>query len=333
MGKIRVGFDIGSTVMKIAVQQGTQFRIEEERLPENMADANGVILPNAFSQFLRRTCGKLHIPRGTAALVLPAGQAVCRQVNMPEMTEEQLLLNLPYEFADFMQGEPEQYICDYALCDPIPEEEGVPMMAAIASKRQIETYVRMFGAAGFRLRLLLPQEMALIHLAKLLHREGAPEEQCFVDLGQQGTRITVVKGDRVQARREIGLGGQNLDLAVAEEMGVDPFLANSYKDRNYQNVLDSQAVQDVCMQIAVEILKVINFYHYTYHSEELGSLVLTGGGANIPPLRRAIEETIRDNLEESVREKLTLRESNAGSLADSAGLAAVGVVLAGREGL
>ncbi len=333
MGKIRVGFDIGTAVLKIAVQQGSEFRVEEERLPENIVDANGVVLPNVFSQFLRRTCRKLNIPRGTAALVLPAGQVVCRQVNMPEMTEEQLLLNLPYEFADFMQGEPEQYICDYALCDPVPEEEGVPMMAAIASKRQIETYVRMFGAAGFRLKLLLPQEMALIHLGKYLHSAGAPEELCFVDLGQHGTRITVVKGDRVQARREIGLGGQNLDLAVAEEMGVDPFLANSYKDSDYQNVLDSQAVQDVCEQIAVEILKVINFYHYTYPSDEPESLVLMGGGAHIPPLRRAIEETIEVNLEESTREKLGMWEPGDSGLRNVPGLAAVGVVLAGREGL
>lgn len=60
MGKTRLGFDIGSSSMKVAVRQGGSVRLEEAALPENLVDSGGIALPHAFAQFLRqakRTCG------------------------------------------------------------------------------------------------------------------------------------------------------------------------------------------------------------------------------------------------------------------------------------
>ena len=93
--------------------------------------------------------------------------------------------------------------------------------------------------------------MALINLVKSHKAGDGVEEFCFVDLGQQATRITVVWRDRVQATRQIALGGRNLDLAAADQFGVDAFLANTYKFGNYQGVQSLPALTDVCDRIAV----------------------------------------------------------------------------------
>ncbi|WP_295741128.1 hypothetical protein, partial [uncultured Oscillibacter sp.] len=96
MGKTRLGFDIGSSSMKVAVRQGGSVRLEEAALPENLVDSGGIALPHAFAQFLRQAKKDLRLPRGEAALVLPPSQVICRMVTMPRMTTEQLLMNLPY---------------------------------------------------------------------------------------------------------------------------------------------------------------------------------------------------------------------------------------------
>lgn len=294
MARMRLGFDIGSSSMKVAVLRGEGLRVEEVRLPENMVDGAGnITLPHVFIQFLKQMKKELSLPGGPAALILPPNQVICRLVTMPRMTTQQLMMNLPYEFTDFIQGVPDQYFCDYALCSPgegESEEQGVPMMAAAAAKQTLAEYVQMFSRAGIHLKSILPQEMALINLVKE-RREGA-EEFCFVDLGHQSTRITVVWRDRIQATRSIALGGRNLDLVVADSLGVDAFLANTYKASNYQNVLSSDAVADVCERVAVEILKVINFYQFTYRSSSLEGIYLVGGGAALPCLRKAIEDTV-----------------------------------------
>ena len=293
MGKTRLGFDIGSNSLKIAVLRGEEVRVEEKRLPENMMDAAGqIILPHVFAQFLRETRKELSLPRGPAALVLPPSQVICRLVTMPRMTAEQLMLNLPYEFSDFIQGAADQYYCDYASCASSQEEgeDSITVMAAAAAKETLAGYTKMFRQAGFRLKTVLPQEMALLQLCQS-GGEGA-QDFCFVDLGHQLTRITVVWRDRIQATRQIAMGGRNLDTIVAGEMGADPFLANTYKISNFQDVLSLPAVEEICGRIAVEILKVINFYRFTYRSSALAGIYLVGGGAYMPLLRESIENTV-----------------------------------------
>ena len=294
MAKTRLGFDIGSNSMKVAVRKGDSVRVEEIRLPENMLDGSGnIALPHAFAQFLKQMKKELSLPRGKAALVLPPHQVVCRLVTLPKMTADQLMMNLPYEFTDFIRGTADQYFCDYALCsmgEEESEEQGIPMMAAVAAKQTLADYHQMFSRAGIKLKTVLPQEMALINLVK--GRMGGIDEFCFVDLGQLATRITVVWRDRVQATRQISLSGRNLDLAAADQLGVDAFLANTYKTTNHQGIQSAPALTDVCGQIAVEILKVINFYQFTYRSSNLEGIYLVGGGAAMPNLRKAIEEMV-----------------------------------------
>lgn len=324
MGKIKVAFDVGWNSMKVAVAQGGGYRVEAARLPDNLMDENGIAMPNAFSQFLKQTAKELRLPHGPAALVLPSNQVICRLVTMPEMNQEQLLMNLPYEFTDFIQGAPDLYHCDYAMCARLDsdEEGAMPMMAAVAAKAQIVDYVRMFARAGVRLRKLVPQEMALIELCRAQRGEG-PAEYCFVDLGHLQTRITVVMGDRVQATRKLNFGGHDMDAAIAEELGVDAFLAGTYKMAGQQAALSAPAVADVCERLAVEILKVVNFYQFTYRSSNLGGIYLVGGGAALEPLRRAIEETAGLPLLDPVE----LLPGLAGSAAD--GIFAAGAAMGG----
>lgn len=321
MAKIKMGFDIGNNRMKIAVSRMGRLEFHDIRLPENMVENGGIVMPNTFADFLKNTRKSLKLPRGDAALVLPFEQVICRLVTMPWMTEEQLLLNLPYEFSDFIQGDTDKYFCDYAVCDALPTEVGeeeafleaaasgeaaleeeqprelsqeITMMAAVAAKEQLYQYVRMFARAGIRLKVLLPQEMALISLVKghLKRRGDENQDYCFVDLGHMSTKIMVVYRDRIQATRQIGIGGRNLDAAIADSLGVEEFLANSYKLKDYQNVLESPACQEIFNWIAVEILKVINFYQFTYPDSQLHGIYLAGGGANIKPLRQIIRDTL-----------------------------------------
>ena len=41
-------------------------------------------MPNAFSDFLRRTLREHRIPKGAGALVLPQNQVICRLVTLPK---------------------------------------------------------------------------------------------------------------------------------------------------------------------------------------------------------------------------------------------------------
>lgn len=300
MKQIKIGFDLGNSSMKIAALRRGGPELYEVPLPEHLMEEDTIAMPHAFSAFLKRIKRSLGLPGGPAGLILPASQVICRLVTLPAMSVDQLLLNLPYEFNDFIHGEPHQYHCDYALCtpDPVPEGEELPdtltMMAAAVEKQKVREYVRMFSAAGFALRRILPQEMALIQLAKAhrLANPQAPAEFCFLDLGYLSTRVFIIQGDRLQTMRRIPTGCRELDLVVADVLNIDPFLADAYKRGNHLDILSHPRCAEIYEHIAVEALKLVNFYHFTYRQSQLQGIYLLGGGGGIAPLCQVLEETL-----------------------------------------
>ena len=117
-------------------------------------------------------------------------------------------------------------------------------------------------------------------------------EFCFVDLGHLQIRITIVAGDRVQASRTLQIGGREFDLAIADALGVEEYLAGTYKMAGNQSAMAVPLLQDLYQRLAVEILKVVNFYQFTYRSNMLDGVYLVGGGASIEALRNTIEGTV-----------------------------------------
>ena len=300
---IKIAFDLGNSSLKIAALKKGALELHELPLPENLMEEDNILMPHAFSAFLKKAKKDLRLPGGPAGLMLPSSKAICRLVTMPRMSVDQLMLNLPYEFSDFIHGEPHQYFCDYALCqdesrDELqPEEQGeeqLTMMAAVVQRQQIQDYIRIFSAGGFSLKRILPQEMSLIQLVQSCLRERPEDsrEFCFIDLGFLSTRIFVVHGDRIQAARRVHIGCRALDGVVADLFNMDPFLADTYKRGNHQGVLEHPRCIEIYESLAVEVLKVINFYHFTYRQNQLDGVYLIGGGAEIAPLRRLLEETL-----------------------------------------
>jgi type IV pilus assembly protein PilM len=249
---------------------------------------------------------------------------------MPKMSQSQLMMNLPYEFNDFIHGEPEQYYCDYAVCEPTPAEEEkgeMALMAAVAHKERITGYLKMFSRAGISLKILLPQEMALVQLVQS-YQERNPQAAvkfCFVDIGYNTTQITIVSGDRLEAVRQVHIGGRDLDEVVADELNIDPFLADSYMRKNHMDILNHPRCVDVYNQLAIEILKVINFYHFTAQGSDLESIYLIGGCANIPALRHTIGDTLGMEIH-TAHELLPISEGKQEDY--KTGILAAGVALA-----
>ena len=64
MAKTRLGFDLGSSSMKVALlRDNSLVRLEKVRLPENLVDERGTIaLPHMFTQFLKQTKKELSLP-------------------------------------------------------------------------------------------------------------------------------------------------------------------------------------------------------------------------------------------------------------------------------
>lgn len=299
-------------------------------MPENMVKDGYIEMPSMMSNFLKELKKEFKLPKCDCGIVVPDELTVCRHLVLPAMTEAQLEINLPFEFSDYISGKPQRYVYDYALEEMIYDEEGNPkemkLTGAVMSKENVERYINIFKEAGFRLKTLIPQEVALTNIMKAATASGkveADKEYCIINLGHRSTQVYIFKGDKLDVLRNIYYGGITIDTAIAEMENVDAFVARTYKYNNFNGVLDAEHTKEAFGRIAVEIMKAINFYRFSNRESELADIYFFGGCSNIPTLCGMIAET--NGLE--MKPMTDLLSSEISKDTDMIGLYALGVLM------
>ncbi len=331
MSSTMLTFDIGDSYIKIAVQDKNKIKVYAKQMPENMVKDGVVQMPKMMSDFLKEVRREFKLPKGECGIVVPDELCVCRTLTLPAMTEEQLEVNLPFEFSDFITGKPQRYVYDYAMQEMICDEETnepkeMVLTGAVMSKEVVYNYIDIFRDAGFKLKTIIPQEIAIRNIMRRAVAEGrasAQEEYCLVNLGHRTTQVYLFRGEKLSVLRNIYIGEAAIDKVIAENELVDEFVARTYKSKNFNEVLDQEYSKDIYSKIAVEVMKVINFYRFNNRDSELANIYFFGGGSNIAELCVDIAD-INDLHEESI---LLLLPKGVEKQTDMIGLYALGVLM------
>ena len=302
MANTYTGIDIGSGDIKFAVCSGGSIRrMWSYPLPANLMREGVIVSPEAMSSVIREAAKAGHINVRNCAVSLPGAVSFFRRFTVPAMTTDQLRLNLPYEFNDFIAQEKDKYFYDYAVAGVVKNEDGSPkeldLMAAAAPKETIASYTSMLRRAGFRLRMVMPEEFAYANILRE-YEKGNPgkREYCILDLGNAATRVHMFTGPNYETTRIIEYGGATIDSAIAEFCNVDAHVARLYKLANHNDVLNLATCRGVYQSIAVEVLRAINFYNFNNPNSNLTDVYLCGGGALIAPLTETIRSTLDHKL-------------------------------------
>lgn len=294
-----VGIDIGNNNCKIAVRDGGGMRLISRRMPENMVDDEGVVAPQTMATFLKDVRRSEHVHERNCVLVLAESQAYFRHVTLPAMTVGELKLNLPYEFRDFITGDPGEYSYDYAVDEVVADDQGKPqrleLYAAAVQKSMVEEYASILRKAGFRLKAVVPAPMAYTRLLQA-HIDANPidtdKDVVLVDIGHADVAVTLFHGSRYEALKTIDFGCDEFDVAIADLKGIDPYTASAYKFTNFEGVLDTPECQAIYDRFALEVNKVVNFYNFNNPDRDIEQMYFLGGGAQIPQLTRVITEAV-----------------------------------------
>lgn len=282
-----IGIEIGSDTVKLAVVSGGKVKtMAVERMPENLVREGKVTAPAAMSAFIRSMCKKNGIFGGKCALVLPGKQVINHRITLPVMSESELMLNLPFEFRDFVGKEGSKYVYDYVITSV--KDNMMDIYAAAIKKEVVDSYAAILRKAGLFLKVAMPVEMAWNNLVTKATNE--PKKICIVDVGHNLTRVGIYVDGQFVMGREVEMGGQMLDEAIADRQKIDAYVARVWKESNMEKVLNNDFCGDVYNALAMEIMKIVTFYSYNDESEgtKLRDVYCCGGSSAIEELRTAI---------------------------------------------
>lgn len=311
--KTILGIDIGYDQLKMAlVDNGVVAAAVSAAMPENLLRDGEITSIDTMSDLIRQTMKENNIKANYAALVLPNESVYVKNVSVPMMTTDQLAYNLPFEFNDYITGEVQDYIFDYAVLPSEPKEEEAPaadadpflqdeepvetleLMAVGAPRAVIENAQSMLRKAGLRMIKAAPALCTYISLIRRQRESLMQENDEFgiLDLGFNSIRMYMYKEDRHVATRVLEIGLQSLDSVIADIYGVEVHLAHTYLMANFEKCLEREECLTQYENIAVELMRAMNFYRFSNPDSTLTDMWLCGGGAVIRPLTDAIGEML-----------------------------------------
>lgn len=291
-----LGFDIGNYRVKIASMNGGMLRdFISVQHPDNMVKNSQIVSWQAMGDYLKEVLKASGIRGGKAAVVLPQDSCYIRRTTMPLMTEPQLKINLPYEFHDYITDEPEKYIYDYAVLSRNDKE--MDLMGVAAPRELVTKYQEMFRRAGMKLTVMTPDVMAFQNLFEDYEKRHGisrgTKDYVVLDLGDGKIDIHFFTKGEYEITRSMEPGCHAIYEEAAKTTGVDSHViqrdAESSLDTTDSREAESE-VADICSNIAVQIMRVLNFYSFNNPHNTLDTLYYCGGGANIPVLMKNIAE-------------------------------------------
>ena len=296
-----IGIDVGNANCKFALHDGRGYRFISERMPDNVVRDNEVVSPESLSKFLRTLRREKRIRDRNCVLVLNTSNIYFRHVTLPPMTVPELMLNLPYEFRDFIQDDPDEYTYDYAVDEIVRDEEGnverMELYAAAVRTSLIDSYAQFLRKAGFKLKSVTPAPMAYMALIRSYCESVEGEtpdghDIVLVDIGHANVTIYLFRGWHFDSARTIDFGCDEFDRVIADMKGIDPYTAGNYKLNNFEGVMDDPECLAVCDRFALEVSKVVNFYNFNNPDREIDLMCFLGSGSRIPQLTDAISEAV-----------------------------------------
>lgn len=354
MAKSCLGIDIGKDQMKLVLMKGENIvKIASVQMPEGLLKDGRIVSVETTGELIRKTMKENKIRCKEAAVVVSSGICFLRNVTMPEMTAEQLVYNLPYEFRDYITDELKKYVFDYSWGsgeempkgkklkkaskkkkkEEKPEEEEnqkrneMELLAAAAPLEVMEELRLMTRKAGLKLTFAAPEVSAcenLLHY-KLRNEQDKDKEYGILDLGSTSSRLFIFKGDRHQVTRVIERGMEQVEELLADTFHIDIHLAHTWLLANHEDCIHSEVCQDAFSQISVELMRALNFYQFSNPDSRLEDIYICGGGASIATMRQSLEENLDVKIHEAG--ELLERMNGSGDEASSLWMLAAGTAL------
>ena len=298
MAKTILGIDMGYDSLKLALLSGSTIKkAVSVPMPQRLIREGRIVSPETMGELIRTTMKENGIHAQKAALVLPNETVFIKTATMPLMNAEQLDYNLPFEFRDYITDELKNYVFDYAMISTPAEAEAngaMELLAVATPTAVIEEARAVLRKAGLKLAKAVPAICTYLPLIKNLQNAGGGDsgEYCILDLGYQSIRMYMYKGDRHEVTRELEVGMSALDNAVSDAYNVDVHLAHTYLLSNYDGCQEKEPCTTTYGNIAVELMRALNFYRFSNPDSQLSDVWLCGGGAANIPLSKTIESTL-----------------------------------------
>ena len=300
MPKILIGFDIGSQTIKASQLQREKNKIRllsagyipTPKLESNMTGHNDEqIIANAISKLSH----DMKLTTNDVCLSLPSYKVVTQVIETPLMTDKELESSINWEAEQYIPLPLSKVKLDYTVIDRKEDSQKMKILLVAAPITLIEKYIRIMNLAGLNPVAIETEILAAVRATN--NTLPTLQNILLVSIGATNTEIAIIRNHILTYAKTYPMGGNTLTRAISEELGFDISQAEEYK-KTYgieEDKLEGKLfkiMNPFFTNLFTEAEKTITYFKEEYPKEELMTLVISGGTANLPGLMLATTKTI-----------------------------------------
>ena len=308
-----VGIDLGTYAVKF-VQVEVGFRVTRLlSVFEEPVLAGEAPLFERQGEALQLGLGRLP-PEATLYMALSGETLALRVLNLPFTDARKIEQVVGYELEGQIVHALQDVVFDHVVCKPRGEGSGSTVLAAAARNDEVGDFLAAMSARGAEPRSLFAAPVIYQALFAQAAGPGRPSPaatepdegvgtRMLVDLGHRRTNVCFLSRGEAIYGRTITRGGEALTVAVAEGMRCDFDQAEDWKrSRGIVSGAmlagadpDDQRMDAVLRQALEPLMRELRQTMASYRSLDktpVESVMLTGGGAELPGLAEHLEEEL-----------------------------------------
>jgi type IV pilus assembly protein PilM len=306
-GKNLVGVDIGTSSIKVCqVHDGRRgpnlVRFGYAQLPPQAIVDGQVMDAGVVVETLSRVVRDAKIRTRDVAVSVSGQSVIIRKITVPMMTSAELDEQIQWEAEQHIPFDIKDVEVDYQVLRRRPETSQMDLLLVAAKKDHISDYTQLVRNAKLKPLVCDIDAFTVQNLFEFTH--GLPEDRtiALINVGATLSSLNIVSSGVSAFTREIATGGNSVTEQIQKQLGVPHEQAEAYKCGGTPEtptafgIVPHQVMPVIEMAtdaIAAEIQRSLDFFVATSGENEISTIFLTGGSANLPNLVSSIQRRTR----------------------------------------
>ncbi|HMA94290.1 MAG TPA: type IV pilus assembly protein PilM, partial [Polyangiaceae bacterium] len=227
---------------------------------------------------------------------------IIRKITVPMMTPQELDEQIQWEAEQHIPFDIKDVEVDYQVLRRRPETSQMELLLVAAKKDHISDYTQLVKNAKLKPVVCDIDAFTVQNLYEFTH--GLPEERtvALINVGATLSSLNILSNGISAFTREIATGGNTVTEQIQRQLSIPFEQAEAYKcggvpgSTTALGIIPQQVmpvIEVATDAIAAEIQRSLDFFVATSGENEISSIHLTGGSANLPMLIQAIQRRTR----------------------------------------
>jgi type IV pilus assembly protein PilM len=228
---------------------------------------------------------------------VPGPAVIIKRANFPAQNPQELHETIFFEAGNFIPESLDNVNLDYQVFDRDAATDSITVLLVAVRKEVIKSFLTPISDAGLLPIIVDVDYFALENMFELNHTPIPEETIALINIGARYSSINIMKAGRSAFTGDIPFGGRQFTELLAQELGLTNEEAEAVKiagksERREKEEEVERIIEIASEQFFDEIQRAFSFF-WTDPGDQISSIYLSGGSAQIPRLAPAMSERLQ----------------------------------------